>query len=396
MAWKASCVMDERMKLVVRASEGIESMTALCARFGVSRKTGYKWLRRYHEEGPQGLMERSRAPYSHPSSIQDAVRERVIAMKKRHLDCGPKKIHALLVRSAPDEAWPAVSTIGDILKRAGLVQPRRRRQKATPSAQPLRHATGPNDVWTADFKGWFRTGNGQRCTPLTISDAYSRYFLLCHTLTGRTDHVHVRPWFERVFHDYGMPRAIRTDNGPPFASTGLGGLTPLSVWWMRLGIASERIEPGHPEQNGRHERLHRTLNQATLRPAAKTARAQQKRFDAYVRYYNDERPHEALGQQPPAQHFSPSPRAFPSNVPTHPDYPSHFTTRKVKHSGCIKWHGHERYLAPALAGEYVGIEPVDSHHHRLYFMTTLLGVIDIRTGRLNPKPNPAVKTNSEL
>lgn len=385
MAWKASCVMDERMKFVAQALEGVESMTALCARFGVSRKTGYKWLQRYHVEGPGGLVERSRAPHSHPSSVGADVRERIIAMKKEHMLEGPKKIRALLMRLEPERIWPAVSTIGDMLKRAGLVEPHHRRQKATPSTQPLRHATGPNEVWSADFKGWFRTGNGRRCTPLTISDAHSRYFLVCQALSGRTDHRRVRPWFEAAFRDYGMPRAIRTDNGPPFASTGLGGLTALCVWWMRLNITPERIEPGHPEQNGRHERLHRTLGQATLHPPATTARAQQKVFDEYLQYYNHERPHEALGQQPPAEHFTESPRPFPSKLPAQPDYPSHWQPRKVKQSGCIKWNGNELYLAPALAGQYIALEAVDERYHRLYFTKTLLGYLDKRTGKINPE-----------
>lgn len=384
MAWKVSCVMDERVKFVGEVLDGRQSMTALCSRFGISRKTGYKWLKRYREEGAGGLEDRSRAPHSHPWTTPEAIRDEVIATKKKYREEGPKKLRAMLLQRKPEQRWPAASTMGDILKREGLVEPRRRRQRATPSTQPLRHALSPNDVWSADFKGWFRTGNRKRCTPLTVSDAYTRYFLLCRALTDGTDYAKVRPWFERLFREYGLPRAIRTDNGPPFASTGLGGLTRLAVWWMRLDILPERIQPGCPEQNGRHERLHRTLGQATLKPSAKNARLQQKVFDDYLHYYNHERPHEALGQVTPASCFNASPRPYPKKLPRTPDYPSHLVVRKVKESGCFKWDKKEHYVAPALAGEYIALEPVDDNRHKIYFTTCALAYIDARTGLIKP------------
>jgi len=384
MAWKASCVMDERVKFVARALEGSESMTAVCARFGVSRKTGYKWLTRYEAEGVEGLAERSRAPHSHPATTPLPVREAVIAMKRHYPGEGPKKIRVLLMRRYPDQPWPAVSTIGAILKQAGLVESRPRRQKAAPSSQPLRHATAPNDVWTADFKGWFLTGDGRRCTPLTVSDAYSRYFLLCRGLVNGTGHTHVRPWFERMFRTYGLPHALRTDNGPPFASTGLAGLTPFAVWLMSLGINLERIEPGRPEQNGRHERLHRTLGKATLNPPARTARAQQQIFDAYLAYYNGERPHEALGQQTPASYFVPSCRPYPTRLAKLPDYPDHWEPRKVRPNGNVKWNGAEIYLSAALSGHYIALERVDGGKCRVYFMASVLGYYDPKTNRVRP------------
>ncbi len=385
MSWKVSCVMDERVKFVAHALEGAESMTAVCARFGISRKTGYKWLARFEQEGVEGLIEQSRAPHCHPWTTPGDIRDAVIAMKRRYPGEGPKKIRALLLQQCPGQCWPATSTIGSILNQAGLVESRPKRQRATPSSQPLCHAAEPNDVWSADFKGWFLTGDGKRCTPLTVSDACSRYFLLCQGLTGATDHTVVRPCFERLFRQYGLPRALRTDNGPPFASTGLGGLTPLAVWLMSLGITLERIQPGHPEQNGRHERLHRTLAKATLNPPERNARAQQKAFDDYLAYYNHVRPHEALGQAPPAQRFTPSLRVFPRKLPRMPTYPQHWEVRKVRPNGNIKWNARETYVSAALSGKYIALECLNKDHYRVYFMATLLGYYDPRSNRLKQR-----------
>lgn len=384
MAWKVSCVMDERMQFLGEVLKEERSFSALCREFGISRKTGYKWVARYRSEGPAGLRDRSRVPHSHPHGVDGELRARVVECKRQHMDWGPKKVRARLRGHHPERRWPAASTIGDILKAEGLVVARRMRRKATPSTQPLAHADGPNAVWCADFKGWFRTGNGARCTPLTISDAFSRYLVRCQGLGGSTGYLVVRPLFDAAFREFGLPKAIRTDNGPPFASVGLGGLSRLSVWWLKLGIIPERIEPGHPEQNGRHERMHRTLREGAISPPASTLRQQQRAFDCFVRSYNEERPHEALGQNPPASIYSPSSRPYPTRLLPTDEYPRGWVIRKVKDSGRIKWQGHELHLSGALTGNYVGFEPLDDATWLVHFMTNPLALFDEKTLRFRP------------
>lgn len=296
--------------LRAREEEDEESLAALCRRFGISRKTGYKWLERYGAEGEAGLVERSRAVHHHPNQTPHAMQEAIIALRQAWR-WGPKKIAVALARDWPLALIPAVSTIGDILAHTGLVLPRRYRRHCSPSAQPLAHAVTSNVVWCADFKGWFCTGDGSRVDPLTVTDACSRYLLGCQGMRGKTDTVHVLAVFETLFRRYGLPERIRTANGAPFASTGLAGLSRLSVWWMRLGIVPERIQPGTPSENGRHERFHLTLKQETATPPARTPKKQQEAFDRFHTVYNEERPHEALGQVPPATVYTPSPRSYP-------------------------------------------------------------------------------------
>jgi putative transposase len=391
MAWKVSCVMDERVKFVGEALKEERCVRAICREFGISPKTGHKWLARYREEGLDGLRDRSRAPHTCPRAIDAHTREMVVAFKRRHMDLGPKKVRACLQRRYPEQAWPAPSTIGAWLKEAGLVVARQRVRRATPSTQPLAHADGPNAVWCADFKGWFETGDGRRCTPLTISDAYSRYLLRCQGLGGQTGLATVQPLFDAAFREFGLPLAIRTDNGPPFASVGLGGLSHLSVWWMRLGIYPERIQPGHPEQNGRHERMHRTLNEGAIDPPANNLRAQQNAFNRFTRYYNDERPHEALEQRPPAALYTASPRAYPARLLPTDDYPANWAIRKVKNGGRIKWNGHELHVATPLTSHYVGLKPVDNGRWLLYFMQTPIALFDEKDVRMR-KLTPSIKT----
>jgi transposase InsO family protein len=306
-----------------------------------------------------GLAEGSRAPHRHPNATSVAVVEAVLRAKARRPQYGPAKLQP--GPQAPPEiakAWPAPSTIGGILKRHGLVSARRRRRRVLPWTQPFHHCTGPNSVWSTDFKGWFRTGNGRRCDPLTISDAFSR-MLLCCEVVARPDYPHVRSAMERTFREYGLPEAIRSDNGSPFASVGAGGLSPLAVWWVKLGILPERIEPGHPEQNGRHERLHLTLKEATAKPPAPTLAAQKARFAAFRAEYNQERPHQALGQVPPATLYVPSPRAYPGRIED-PRYPEWALVRRVRSNGEIKWKGELLFISEALVGEVVGITELDN------------------------------------
>ena len=386
MSWKVSCVMSERMKFIVESESGQWSMSEMCRRHGVSRKTGYKWLRRYMEDGVDGLKNRSRAPQYHPNAVDAETEEAIVLCKQLHMLDGPRKVRARLLREQPDRAWPAASTMGDLLKRRGLVVPRKTRRHATPSIQPLSHCAAANEVWCIDFKGWFLTGDGTKCEPLTIMDAHSRFLLRCQTMTGHTGCQRVKPLMEAAFREFGLPRAIRSDNGPPFASTGLAGLSKLAVWWMRLGIVPERIRPGCPQDNGRHERMHRTLKQAAAAPPRHSMRAQQRAFDAFRDEYNHQRPHEALGQQTPASHYEPSPRTFPARLPDIPDYPREWRVRKVKKSGQIKWRGHEVRITDALVRQHVALAPRHDGLWTLYFMTTPVGIFDERLLKVRPLP----------
>lgn len=354
MPWKETCTMKERLQMVSLHETGKYTVTELAQRFGVSRKTTHKWLGRFADEGASGLNERSRAPHRRPRATPLDVVLAVVRAKQAHPTWGPAKL-----RPSPDEApevgeaWPAVSTCGRILDLHGLVTRRKRRRRTTPWSQPFLGANRPNDVWCADFKGWIRTTDGVRCDPLTISDACTRMLLCCDILTT-PDYAHVRPGFERVFREYGLPLAIRTDNGPPFASVGAGALSPLAAWWVKLGIVPERIEPGHPEQNGRHERLHLTLKQDTMSPPAATPQAQQERCDGFMLVYDTERPHEALGQVPPASLYVASPRPYPEQIGDI-EYAPLTEVRRVRSNGQIKWHGELVFVSEALIGELVGI-----------------------------------------
>jgi transposase InsO family protein len=385
MPWKDTCAMDERTQFIGDWLRGEEGIAALCRAYGISRKTGYKWIARYQAAGAAGLLERSRAPRRHPQAVGSAVEALLLAARAAHPTWGPRKLLAWLAPRRPDVALPAASTVGEVLRRAGLVVPRRRRARTPPWTAPLAHAAGPNAVWCADFKGQFRVGEGTLCYPLTISDACSRFLVRCQALPA-IEGARVRPLFDAAFREYGLPAAIRTDNGPPFASTALGGLTPLSVWWVKLGILPERIAPGHPEQNGRHERLHRTLKRETALPPhgpAATLRAQQRAFDRFRAEYNHERPHEALAQRPPASAYTPSARPYPSRLPPL-EYPDADAVRWVRHNGQLRWQGRLLYLSEALAGEPVGLTALDERHWQIAFGPLCLGVLDGATGRVTP------------
>ena len=370
--WKATSVVEERVRFIERWQEGREDFARLCQRFGVSRKTGYKRILRFQAEGWDGLSDHSCVPLRSPTRTAREVEELVVEARRAHVTWGPRKLIPWLRERYPGRSLPAPSTAGGILQRAGLVRKRRRGRHAAAWGQPFAEAAAPNDTWCADFKGWFRTRDGQRCDPLTVADASSRYLLVCQGLPeprlGR-----VRPVFERAFREYGLPEVIRTDNGPPFASTALGGLSRLSVWWIKLGIVPERIAPGHPEQNGRLERLHRTLKAETAAPPAATLRAQQRAFDAFRTEYNQERPHEALDQRPPARCYEPSPRAYPSRIPEFA-YEAEVTVRRVRTNGQIKWRGGLLYLSDVLCEERVGLLPQDDR-----FWTIRLGPVQIAT-----------------
>lgn len=387
MPWKLAFPEDQRVQFIVEALYGETSIADLCRSFGISRKTGYKWLSRYDQEGPMGLIDRSRAPHHHPHALDSGVAARLLAVRQKHPTWGARKLLAWLEARERDLPLPAVSTVSALLKRLNLVHPRRFRHRVPPMTAPFGSCGAPNDTWCVDFKGWFRVGDGSRCDPLTISDAFSRYLLSCQSVPG-TSAAEVRPFFEAAFNEFGLPAAIRSDNGPPFATRGAGGLSTLSVWWVRLGITPERIEPGKPEQNGRHERMHLTLKAETARPPRHSLRAQQLAFDRFRQVFNQERPHEALGQQPPATAYEPSPRRMPRHLPEM-TYPDHFEVRHANKRGCIKWNGRFVYLGEALSGQSIGLEEIGDAIWLVRFGPVELGRLKEdapRLGLIRPKP----------
>jgi transposase InsO family protein len=355
-------------------------MGALCEAFGISRKTGYKWLERYRAAGPSGLEDRCRAPKRHGRRMAPEIAEAILALRRDRPHWGPRKLRAILERKHPDVVWPAASTMGELLRAHGLSKPRRcRRRLPGPPRRPFGAVEQPNDLWCIDFKGWFRTADGSRCDPLTVTDAYSRYVLVCEIVAPL--HEPVQAALRAAFERYGLPKAIRSDNGPPFAANGPGGLTRLSLGWLKAGIALERIDPGKPQQNGRHERFHLTLKQETSRPPAATPSAQQARFDAFCRDYNHTRPHEALGQQPPACFWHPSPRRHPERL-AEPWYDAHHAVRRVRSSGEIKWGGRSVFISETLAGEPVGIAETTDGDWLVRYAQIDLGIIDAKKHRL--------------
>jgi transposase InsO family protein len=387
MPWKETCAVEEREALIAAWLEGEFSMSELSRRFGVSRPTAYKFVERFRHEGPPGLYDASRAPYAHPNATGERQVAAILALKRRRPHWGPVTIHDWLLREHAQQRWPAASTIGEILKRHGLVQPRRRRHRTPAHLLPFAAVQAANDVWSADFKGNFALGDRRVCYPLTLSDNYSRFLLCCHGLY-QPDARHCRPHFERCFREHGLPRAIRTDNGPPFASIAVGGLSALSVWWIKLGILPERIAPGCPQENGRHERMHRTLKACTAVPPKATLNAQQHAFNRFCAEYNQERPHRALGAGcSPARLYRTSPRPYPERLPD-VTYPVDFILRKVKSGGHMKWRGTAVYITKILEGEYIGLKALDHDRFEAYFGPLPLGIFDARRGQIMKPRRP--------
>lgn len=384
MPWEERDVMDERTKFLGECLKRERSIREICEEFGISRKTGYKWIGRFQEAGPRGLYDRSRAPNHHPDRVSEEVETAIIRVRERFPRRGPRKLRGWLVNHYPEISWPSVSTIGRILDRHGMIVRRVDRRRTPPWTQPFQECTAPNAVWCADFKGWFITGDGYRCEPLTVTDGFSRYALACRVLP-RTTQRYVRPVFEQLFREYGLPWAIRTDNGSPFATRALGGLSRLAVWWIKLGILPERIDPGCPEQNGRHERFHRTLKEETALPPKATLVDQQQAFDYFRRDYNEDRPHEALDDIPPARVYTASSRPYPSRLPEMV-YPGNMIIRKVRPSGRIRWRGGELYISEALIGEPVAFDPIDDTTFQIYYGPIILAVYNEKTKKLIKPP----------
>ena len=389
MPWKEVRPMDQRLELIGARASGLFSVTDLCEQFGISRKTAYKWINRYKTIGVWGLAEKSRAPHSCPHQTPSKIEEALIALRRRHRTWGPRKLLVVLAQEYPllAERLPAASTAGEILKRAGLVEPRRRRTRPGNHGSVALCAPEPNDVWSADFKGEFLTRDANWCYPFTLTDACSRYILGCDARLS-TEHDGAQQTLERIFAEVGLPKAIRTDNGCPFCSTTIGGLSRLSVWWMKLGIMHQRIERGKPQQNGRHERMHRTLKAETTRPPAQDLKQQQERFDRFRKEYNVERPHEALGMKTPASVWSPSSRTLPAELHG-PEYAGHLLVRSVDKNGYMSFRGHSFHLSLVLGQERVALEEVEDGVWSMYFYNTLLARLDERAMRLRPAPPAA-------
>jgi transposase InsO family protein len=382
MPWQEVDSMKLREELVREYQRGRADMTELARAYGVSRKTAYKWVERYEQAGVAGLADRSRRPHGHPATTAPAIVDALLALHERFPHWSPGKLLTFAQKHAPRRAWPSRSVTYTWFQRHGLTRPAPRPPVARAVARPertLAPAGAPNDLWTTDFKGRFRTQDHRYCNPLTVRDAFSRYVLGCEGLAAESEEA-TRPAFVRVFRKFGLPTRLRMDNGRPFASPALGGLTRLSVWWIRLGIVVERITPGRPDQNGSHEQFHGVLKRHTARPPAATAALQQRRFNAFCTEYNHERPHDALGGDVPAKHYRPASRPYPERVPPL-EYPGAYEVRRVSQSGMIGWLGRSVFVSEALRGECVGLEEVDEGWWTLWFGPMRLAQFDVRRGR---------------
>jgi transposase InsO family protein len=381
MPWTEQNVMNHRLSFIAACLRQEEAMSQLCLRHGISRKTGYKWLGRYHEAGASGLADLSSAPLTPAQSMAPAVVASVLALRDKRPTWGPRKLLVRLRMDDPATAWPAASTVGDLLRREQRSTPRRRKPADPRPPVGLIEASAPNESWSADFKGWFRTTDGVRCEPFTVTDGYSRYLLACEAVAQVTAE-RVRPILTRLFQDHGLPRALRTDNGSPFARRdGLGGLTRLSVWLLKLNVWPDRIEPGRPDQNGRHERMHRVLREDAANPPAATLDAQRLRMDEWRVDYNTQRPHEALGQRCPATLYAPSSRAYPATIEDW-DYPADHQIRRVVGDGYIKWRDGTVHLSKALVGETVGVARRDDGEWAVRFRGFDLAILPEEGGTL--------------
>lgn len=372
MPWKENKTMDLRVQLIHDHEEG-ESIAALSEIYGVARKTIYKWLDRHDAAGVAGLADRSRAPQHTPHKLSEDVVAEIIAARQRW-NWGPRKLRVKLVAAQPKIRWPAESTIGEVLKRAGLTHRRKPRVRTPPYGQPFASIDAANQTWCADFKGWFRTADGTRCDPLTLSDAHSRYLLRCQ-ITPKADSIHVAAIFDAAFREYGLPLVIHTDNGVPFASRAPGGLSRVSMRWVKLGIVPQRSRPASPQDNGRHERMHATLKQATLQPPERTARRQQDAFDRFLREYNHDRPHEALDDATPASCYTASCRQMPRRVPEL-DYGEDVMVRRISQQGSLKVNGERTFVSEIFAHEWMGLRALDERYSEVLYGPVTVGFLD--------------------
>lgn len=390
MPWKEVKPMQQKVLFIADYLRHQSSITELCTHYGISRKTGYKWIQRFHALGMEGLSEQSRRPATCPAQTPYCLQQAIIELRQQfQATPGAKKLQVLLARRYPNEIIPSKSTIYNILNRAGLVQSRRRKRRVSPYPQPFAPVNEVNELWSVDYKGQFKLRNGQWCYPLTVMDHHSRYLCGCQALNGPRLK-DTKAVFIRLFQQYGLPRRIRSDNGIPFASTARSGLSQLSLWWIKLGILPERIEPGKPQQNGRHERMHRTLKQAATRPPSANRKAQQQRFNAFCEEYNHQRPHEALQQQTPASQYTRSPRSYPEQLPKL-HYPDYYDVRKVSTNGVVYWRNKMVYVSHLLKAENVGLEEIDDGLWQVYFGPIMLGQFDERHITSKTQPYLSIK-----
>jgi transposase InsO family protein len=366
--------LDQRKQFIVEWQAEQDDFAELCRKYEISRQTGYKWVARFQQGGEASLEERSRAPHQSPQAMSEEIATSLIELRQQHPRWGPRKLRAYLQKCEPQTHWPATSTIGALLHREGLAQPRHQRRRTPSYTQPLAHAAAPNQVWCADFKGWFVCGDGSRCDPLTITDAYSRYLLRCRAVE-KTDGQHVRAIFEATFRECGLPEAIRTDNGPPFAAPAPAGLSWLGMWWVRLGIRHERIERGRPEQNGQHERMHQTLKAETASPPAANLRQQQQAFARFQQAFNHQRPHEGLGYATPGSVYVAATRPYPARLPEL-IYPEGCQIRQIAENGLMRWKNRRVFVSKLLGGEYVGLRRMEEDFYELFYGPVFLGWFD--------------------
>ena len=397
MPWKEVFPMEERIRFAVQAAKGTEVFSVLCKEFGISRRVGYKWLRRYQALGVAGTRELSRRPRGSPQRTAQTVEDWIVKVRRRRPRYGPKKILDLLAQEHPSSDLPAVSTIAKILARRGLAKGRTRRRRGQIirlEAASLTVPNAANEVWAVDYKGWFKTGDGCRCDPLTITDLYSR-FVLCVRAVPATTQRTTRSVFQRVFRRYGLPEAIRVDNGPPFASSGLAGLSKLSVWWTSLGIRVEFIRPASPHLNGSHERMHRTLKADTTQPPSLNRHAQQRRFDRWRHEFNHERPHEAIAMRRPADLYTANTRRYRGSDKTI-RYPEDYLVKPVSQSGFICYGGEHYFLGEAFAGTVVGLHRDCSRETKVYFANKLIGHLATQIqGRFRPTASIAPRSQTQ-
>lgn len=380
MPWKENSPMDQKIQLIVDYQRHAMSISELSQLYGVSRRIVYKWIDRYLKYGPDGLHDRSRKPVHSPRHTPEHIVSALLEARTRHPSWGPKKLLPLLAKRFPITELPARTTAFEILGRHGMIAKKRQRRSIGHPGKPTTAILAPNDLWCADFKGHFKTGDGRYCYPLTITDAHSRFLLACQALNSTAVH-EAKPVFTRVFKEFGLPKRIRTDNGVPFATNTLARLSTLSAWWIRLGVMPELIEPGKPQQNGRHERMHRTLKAETTRPAAGNLRAQQRKFNRFIEEFNTARPHEALDMQTPCEIYTPSNREMPNRVPPI-EYPDRFEVRLVSTNDGVRWHKEWINVSSVCAGEYVGFEEIDDGIWNVYFGPLKLGRFNERIMRI--------------
>jgi len=380
MPWKGVTVSEQRQRFLEDYQLSYYSVSELAERFSISRKTAHKWINRFKKHGQAGFHEHSRRPHSCPWQTDKVIVEELVNVRTAHPHWGPRKLLDLMQRRDPVKHLPAVSTAAQILSREGLIKPRRRYRRAHPGC-PQTIPEGPNDIWAADYKGQFRLKNGNYCFPLTVSDLSSRYLLGCDahpTISLERTFTH----FKGLFAAYGLPHRIRTDNGVPFASNALARLSQLSVWFIKLGIYPELIEPGKPQQNGVHERMHRTLKQEATIPPAASLQGQQRKFDRFLEEFNQERPHEALGMKRPGEVYQPSPRAMPKRVEPY-DYPAHYLVRRVSRAGTIRVLRRQIFVSNTLHEDYVGLEEVDDGVYDLFYCFYHIGRYELKTNKIH-------------